>query len=228
MARITGNNRDNTLNGTGRDDIISGRGGADNLFGRAGDDSLKGGAGDDFMVGGAGNDVFDGSPGRGDPEFDFDAVRYTDASESGGRGVYVNLKQGRARDTFGDRDRLIDIESVRGTAMDDTLIGGNKDNDSFEQFAGLQGRDRINGGSGFDEVRYDRDSSFGGSEGIVANLATGRITDAFGDVDQVRNVERVRASEFDDTFRGDDGDNQLRALAGRDTADGGAGWDTIG
>lgn len=69
MARIRGNNRDNTLAGTDRSDDIEGRGGNDRLFGLGGNDDLEGGNGNDVLDGGKGHNDLEG--GLGDDIFIF-------------------------------------------------------------------------------------------------------------------------------------------------------------
>lgn len=63
MARINGNDKDNTLRGTDGHDEIEGRGGDDRLFGRAGNDDLEGGAGKDILDGGSGRNDLEGGSG---------------------------------------------------------------------------------------------------------------------------------------------------------------------
>ena len=115
----------------------------------------------------------------------YDEIRYDqDAGQGGTAGVTVNLATGTATDGFGNTDTLSGIEAVRGTNQADSLTGGLAANDiSGEYFYGLGGNDTISGGSGFDEVRYDQDASFGGALGVTVNLATGTATDGFGNTE---------------------------------------------
>ncbi|KRE15964.1 hypothetical protein ASE66_09255 [Bosea sp. Root483D1] len=223
---LLGMGGDDRLFGDGGNDTLEGGAGLDWLYGGGGDDILRGGAAYDVMIGGSGFDVFDGtSAGPSDPE-DFDAVRYD--LEGGSQGVTVNLLTGVATDSFGNTDLLIDIEEVWGTAFADRLTGGNAaNNNDWEMFFGLAGADRIDGGVGFDEVRYDKDAVNGGTSGIVADLQVGTIKDGFGHIDIVRNVEGIRGTQFVDTLNGDGGDNRFRGLAGADVIDGRGGVDTI-
>lgn len=64
MARINGNNNNNTLRGTASGDIIQGFDGADNLHGYQGNDVLYGGNGHDSLYGGAGRDTLYGGDGH--------------------------------------------------------------------------------------------------------------------------------------------------------------------
>lgn len=239
---VAGSETVNELRGRNGNDILMGMGGADRLFGDAGNDTLDGGAGEDFlvggdgddimrggaasdiMIGGAGFDVFDGTAAPSDPD-DYDLVRYN--AEGGSQGVTVNLLTGVATDSFGNTDLLIDIEEVWGTAFADRLTGGNAGNDDWEAFRGLAGADRIDGGRGFDEVRYDADFANGGTTGIIADLQVGTIKDGFGDIDIVRNVEGIRGTQLVDLMNGDDGNNRFRGFAGADVIDGRGGVDTV-
>jgi len=240
---VVGSELVNELRGRNGDDMLFGMGGNDRLFGDGGNDTLEGGAGEDWlyggngddvlrggaaydvMIGGDGFDVFDGtSAGPSDPE-DFDAVRYD--LDGGFQGVVVNLLTGVATDTFGKTDLLIDIEEVLGTGFADRLTGGNVANNDFEMFYGLAGADRIDGGAGFDEVRYDKDAANGGTSGIVADLQVGTIKDGFGHTDIVRNIEGIRGTQSVDIMNGDDGNNRFRGLGGADVIDGRGGIDTV-
>ena len=220
---------DDVLDGLGNADTLNGNVGDDELFGGGGDDTLKGGSGYDFLVGGEGNDLLDGGttldPGSPPWWNDIDSVSYY--IDGGTFGVTVNLATGIATDSFGGTDTLIDIERVYGTSLADTLIGGNAANNEFEMFAGLQGADRISGGSGFDVADYYRDHDEGGEGGIVVNLAARTIRDGFGDIDTVNGIEEVRGTSLSDSFTGSDGDNRFAPNAGNDLIDGGAGSDTV-
>lgn len=202
-------------------------------------DTLRGGAGEDYIYASLGSDTIDGGA-------DFDQVTY---EEIEGTGIVAT-----AGETAGDwtvtaagedgfTDRLIGIEALRGTLQADTLTGGSG-NDVFRP---LGGSDRVDGGDGFDQARYDRDDRFdGGTGAITADFTTGgvvdgftydgTVTDGFGDTDYLVNIEHVRGTAGNDTmragdtglhFRGEGGDDSLVGGAGTDTLDGGAGVDEI-
>ena len=67
------------------------------------------------------------------------------------------------------------INTASGGDGDDVLIGGNRAGNAYESFRGLDGADRINGGSGFDRADYARDyttvgaGGFEGTRGIIAD-----------------------------------------------------------
>ena len=83
-----------------------------------------------------------------------------------GASVNVDLATGVAQDGEGGTDTLRNIEGIRGSDFDDTLTGGF--DDDFERFEGRGGNDIIDGGSGFDVVRYSRSDN-----PVNVNLATG-------------------------------------------------------
>jgi serralysin len=63
--------------------------------------------------------------------------------------------------------------------------------------------------------------------GIVANLATGKIRDGFGDSDTVSNMEMVTATFYSDVLTGNGGDNRFDPLWGSDLVKGGGGIDMV-
>ncbi|MBO9422753.1 hypothetical protein J7481_24825 [Labrenzia sp. R4_2] len=198
-------------------------------------DTFVGHDGQTLFYGSDGADSYDGGGG-----FDSLSFREEVRNNGGTNGVVVNLAQGTAVDSFGNSETVVNIESVRGTSFADNFTG----DDSSEQFAGLAGNDVIDGGSGNDEVRYDRDARDGGTAGVTVNLTTGVATDGFGDTDTLNNIERVRGTNSNDIItgnasdnrlRGKDGDDQLNGeggndqfqeLTGSDTINGGTGVDT--
>ena len=101
---------------------------------------------------------------------------------------------------------------------------------------GLGGRDTIDGGGGFDVVRYHRDARFGGTAGVTVNLATGVAIDGFGKQDKLVSIEGVRGTDAADRLtgssvanllRGDGGNDFLAGALGNDTLVGGGGRDTF-
>jgi Ca2+-binding RTX toxin-like protein len=223
---LVGGSAGDVIDGLDGNDILSGLQGDDALAGGDGDDILRGGSGADFLFGGRGSDVLAGQRivTEDTDDSDQDVARY-DRDLGATRGVIVNLATGTAIDSYGATDVLIDIEGAFGGAFADRLFGGNAANDLYEVFAGLDGADTIRGGSGFDEVRYDRDAAAGGLGGIVANLATGTIRDGFGAVDIVSGIERVRGTAVNDRMTGDGLANEFRGLGGVDSVNGGSGFD---
>ncbi|MEO1538357.1 MAG: Calx-beta domain-containing protein [Pseudomonadota bacterium] len=209
--------------GSDFNDTLRGDDGDNFLDGREGDDLLEGRGGDfDNFRGSQGNDTIDG--GAGDDRVEY----HRDADRGGPAGVNVDLTAGIATDGFGDTDTLIDIEHVRGTAQDDTIVG----NDERNQFELGQGSDFVDGrgdpvDSGRDQVRYHREHEDGGFQGINVDLANETATDTFGDKDTLVDIEEVIGSVFDDTIVGDAEDNYIEGNEGDDNLSGGAGRDSF-
>lgn len=172
----------------------------------------------------AGNDTVIGN--------DFTRVSYMRATSA----VYVNLAQGISEDlgihngTSSVDTALVGIDtisgtnSIRGSQYDDVLIGGNSSNNLFESFEGRQGNDYIDGGSGFDRARYDRDgatnawlydgstlkflndgdpsSHYAFKTGITVNMAAGTVV---GDADwtgsdTLKSIESVYGTVLADSY----------------------------
>jgi len=201
------------------------------VFGTQNADSFIGSVHNNFFRGEEGADTYDGGDG-------FDYVVFT--NETGTSGIVVDLAAGTAVDTYGNVETIANIEEIRGSNNADQITG--TDND--ERFVGSAGNDMIDGGGGTrDEMRYDRDASWGATNGVNVNLTTGVALDGFGDTDTLSNIERVRGTNFDDILIGDAADNRLRSYdgndelrgeagndrlevgSGTDTADGGSGYD---
>lgn len=162
-----------------------------------------------------------------------------DAGEGGAAAVYVDLGGGIAVDGFGDVDKLVDVENVRGSnaAMSaagswaDILVGSNGDN----LFVGLAGDDMIDGLGGADTVSYADDAQFGGGAGVTVDLEAGLAFDGFGDTDLLISIENVVGTDgslagfpgFSDSILGDAGDNRLDGRGGRDFLVGRGGNDRL-
>lgn len=120
---------------------------------------------------------------------------------------------------------LSGIQSIRGTNLDDTLVGGAYD---VELFVGGWGNDYIDGKGGYDEARYD--SGGATSTGISANMRDGIVSgDPLIGTDILRGIEGIKATNFDDVYdargftansanAGTRGDfNSFQGLGGNDT-----------
>ena len=89
---------------------------------------------------------------------------------------------------------LSNINSIRGTNLADTLVGGAYDD--LETFNGLGGNDYIDGGTGRDRATYHKASS-----AVTVNLALGTATgDESTGTDTLRSIESIRGSEYDDVY----------------------------
>ena len=125
-----------------------------------------------------------------------------------------------AKDGFGGTDTIIAIQSVRGSAFNDIIVGS----DLADRLEGEGGDDEIRGGNGFDDLRGNAgndvlyggngddglrggagiDQYFGGdgydfvrfdgdtpAQGAVASLTTGAIIDQFGNAESIGAVNDI-------------------------------------
>ena len=139
--------------GNGADNRLEGRNGNDELYGRGGEDRLLGGNGNDLLEGGEEGDSLWGGAGM-------DTMSYQSSPEAVTVRLHSFLVQGghAEGDEFGHRVQVTvaeedggektleipDIESVTGSAFDDTLAGTMFDN----VLSGLGGNDTLYGGPG--------------------------------------------------------------------------------
>ena len=223
-----GNGSDNILTGNDAANQLSGLDGADQIFGGGGDDLLLGGAGSDYLsgdsgadtlVGGAGNDVLDGGAGF------MDAASYSSAPA----GVTVNLSQTGWQQTYGAGfDHLINVESLVGSAYDDTLTGNGFNNsivggDGNDTLYGGTGTDVLDGGSGNDTVNFSASS-----QGVSVSLAiTSAQLVATNATETLASIENAIGSTWSDTLIGDGQSNTLIGNLGNDILDGGLGNDWL-
>lgn len=151
----------------GNDRVSGGSGDRDLALGDLGDDFVRGGAGAfDEAAGGLGIDVVNGGPGDGDlvsGDYGFDvmiggagaadvASFATELPDRFGSGIEASLVNGRA--TGDGEDVLREFEDLKGSALDDVLIGDRGSN----QIDGGPGDDQLRGGGGRDEALGDQGS----------------------------------------------------------------------
>jgi len=241
---LTGNAQDNTLASGFGNDILSGGGGNDRLFGGAGNDVLNGGDGNDGLVGGSGNDTLNGGGGNdnligddgnnilngGDGNDTLAAWSGNDKLDGGAgvdtvyysalSGVTVSLAVTTAQNTIGaGTDTLLNIENLRGSSYDDTLIGNAGNNALY----GLNGNDKLSGGAGTDMASYASVST-----GVVVNLnLTGAQNTVGAGLDTLLNIENLSGSIYNDVLLGNTANNTLLGGAGNDLLAGGLGNDTL-
>ncbi|GJL86829.1 MAG: hypothetical protein DHS20C03_05380 [Minwuia thermotolerans] len=189
------------------------------VFGGAGDDVVNVDLldTDEFFAfrGGAGNDTITGGGG-------FDRLEYVGAAA----GVTIDVGAGQTTDDGdGGVDTFSQIDEFRGSDNADSFIGSVDD----DRFITRRGNDTVDGGDGFDLVRYDRANIDFVDVDLSVNTANVRFTgDAFDTVDTLTNVESIRGSrEGNDTIVGDGNDNQLDGRGGDDILTGGLGDDTL-
>ena len=204
----------------GDDRIYGGTKGVDLNFGdNRGDDLIVAGSGGTNIEGSKGNDTMRGGAG-------WDSLSFQDTYWRGDdkQGIKLDAAAGTIIDSWGDKDKFDNrFEEFRGSVYADIMKGSSRN----EAFMGMKGKDIIDGGKGWDEVRYHRDEHYDGKKGIVADLARGRITDGFGNIDTVKNIEAVYGTYKADSFIGDDHNNQFRGLSGVDSFNGGKGKDEV-
>lgn len=231
------------IQGTRGDDVLTGGSGNDHIIGYTGNDQLHGEDGDDVLDPGLGVDVVRGGAGN-------DTVTYATAEG----GVSVWLEEGfggRSSLDAVDRDELISIENVTGSAYDDLLHGNNVANTlrgggggdvlfgyggndrlfgeaGDDRIEGGAGRDMIDGGTGTDRAGYTIETG-----GMMVDLVQGRAYktalgfDADPDADTLANIEDVAGSAFADILKGDGNANLLIGNGGDDTLIGRGGNDTL-
>ncbi|MEM6623329.1 MAG: M10 family metallopeptidase [Pseudomonadota bacterium] len=196
--RMDGGDGADSIYGDTGNDRINGEAGQDHIYGGEGNDSLKGGHDEDNLFGGIGNDRLSGDQGNdtlngGDGD---DALSGNDGNDMlfGGDGA----------------DRLSGSngnDSLFGGDGADRLSGGNGD----DWFVGGEGADLLNGQRGFDTVSYADATS-------AVTVSFDRRADNGGaaEGDELRQIEAVIATGFDDTLTGDKANNQFTGGAGSD------------
>ena len=209
---LRGNGGDELYGNEGDDELYGGAD-SDRLFGGDGDDELYGNSGNDTLKGGAGNDIIDGGSGG-------DTVDYSDAFF----GLDLTLAEGAATVTVtvtvDGTDTLSRIENVIGTLANDTITG----NSLYNILEGGGGNDVLDGAGGLDTVSYR-----GAQAGVTVDLTLqgAQQNTGGGGLDTLFNFERVVGSDFDDTIRGDGGDNEITWTGGNDIVAGRGGNDTL-
>ena len=148
-------------------------------------------------------------------------------------GIHVDLGAGRVRnDGHGDSDTISGrVREVRGSNFTDTIIGSGND----ESFIGRQGNDRIDGGGGFDRLRFNRSAAI---VDLNVDLDNGTATGTWNGSAfsyTISNIEWVIGSNARDILDDSAGDDRLDGRGdsdilisedgGNDTLTGGGGDD---
>ncbi|AKO96993.1 VCBS repeat protein [Marinovum algicola DG 898] len=200
MAKVKGNNSDESLNGTSGKDNIDGKGGDDTIHGMGGNDKLDGGDGNDLIDGGAGKDDLKGGDG--------------DDTLMGGDGD-DKLKGGDGNDHLDGGDGEDDLKGDDG---DDVLMGGADD----DKLKGGDGNDHLDGGTGDDELKGgDGDDVLMGGDGDD-EMKGGDGADMLDGGD---GNDEMKGGDGDDVMLGGDGDDEMDGGDGNDSMDGGDGND---
>ncbi|MEO0967765.1 MAG: chondroitinase-B domain-containing protein, partial [Cyanobacteria bacterium J06639_18] len=196
----------------------------ENLQGSQQDDTLVGDDKENIIEGGAGADILDGGG-------DEDTASYEDSST----GVKVNLALGSGSDGDAAGDKLLNIENLKGSRKNDTLIGDRDRNvieggDGTDTVDGGAGDDILKGGDGADYLvggeGNDTASYEDSTAGVTVNLSTGMGNGGDAEGDSLKEAENLVGSEQDDRLIGNDDANILAGGIGADFLDGGAGADT--
>ena len=175
--------------------------------------------------GGAGTDSYNFTLSGGTIRFEFKFATNYDLTPGG---VNIDLSTGTIHDDgFGNMETISLSGSggrleIRATDNDDTIIGSNRD----ERFILEGGTDSLDGGDGYDILRYDRNEA----GNIKANLLSGRASgqwDGSGFNHTFTGLEALISGSGNDTLTGDDGNNYLEAKGGDDTLRGGNGRDDM-
>lgn len=192
---IAGTAGADTLTGSVGNDTLNGFDGNDTLSGGAGDDALSGGNQNDILIGGAGNDFMDGGAGT-------DTADYSSSTGA----INIDMGSGIFQDGMGGTDTLNNIETVIGSAFNDTLRGeggsqtlmGGSGNDTLK---GSGGTDVLDGGIGTDTADY---SMYGFANNLSVNLnsaGSATITSAAGN-DTLTGIENIIGTQGADTISG--------------------------
>ncbi len=242
---LSGNAEKNRLEGEGDKDTLSGGDNDDTLAGGDGRDILIGGDGNDILIGGVGGDKLNGGPGR-------DSASY----ESSTMAVNVDLKTGATSGGDAQGDKLVGIENVVGSGLDDTLTGnggnnwltGGDGNDKLtgrggnDTLGGGGGRDTLTGGSGADSLDGgSRDDKLtggggndtltggGGSDTLGGGGGSDTLTGGLGadSLDGGSRDDLLTGSGGSDTLTGSGGNDLLNGGGGNDLLNGGGGDDTL-
>ncbi|AJE44725.1 calcium-binding protein [Celeribacter indicus] len=211
--------------GAGRQ-ITEGGAGHDRLQGTASADFLYGHGGDDIFISTRGNDHMDGGEG-------LDTVDYSLATTA----VVINLENQALNAGAAAGHRLVSVENVIGTTLDDT-IRGDQANNILKGYSGDDvlaggagddilfggmGADVLDGGSGIDTASYEEFTT-----DLVLNLATPAENVGEGAAgDRYISIENLTSGDGNDIVYGDDGDNHLYTRLGNDVIYAGAGDDVV-
>jgi Ca2+-binding RTX toxin-like protein len=175
-------------------------------------DTLVGGASNHRLIGGAGDDTLVGVTGGVEASY-----------QTSTAGVTANLATGTANDAFGGTDTLVNIDDLRGSDFNDTLIGSAATN----RIAGHGGDDSIDGGDSIDFASYSGvPLANGGINAFIENGA-GSVDDGVGSTDTLTNIEGLIGTHSADTLTGGQGDQWFIGRGGSDAIDGGDGSDWV-
>jgi Ca2+-binding RTX toxin-like protein len=208
------NPANNTGNATG-DTYVS----IEGLRGTSANDILRGDSNTNVLEGGAGADALDGGPTGAPGTLDYasyaNAGRFGDTGGPANTGVIANLADPSQNTGDAIGDTYTNINSLFGSNFNDTLVGDG--NDNF--LRGRGGADQLIGNGGSDTADYFNANAVNAGTGLGLTIdllnSANNTGDAFGDT--YNTIENIRASSFNDTLKGDGGDNKLTGGSGADT-----------
>jgi Ca2+-binding RTX toxin-like protein len=220
--------------GSDFNDIIIGTASIDLLYGRNGADTIDGGVGNDYIFGDGGDDVLLGSGGADNIAGGIGTDTISYALSTAAVSAYLDGTTGVGGDAAGDL--LSQIETLVGSAFNDTLNGDNANNSILggvgdDLLYGAGGADVLDGGAGIDTASYA-----GGSSGVTVYLngTAGSGGQAQGDtlfnVEHVigtGNVDYIYGSTGDETLDGGGDNDFLFGGGGNDILTGGNGYDIL-
>ncbi|MFN3938584.1 MAG: calcium-binding protein [Gemmobacter sp.] len=187
---------------------------------------------DSFTVNGGAETFVNLFPGAGSDSFNITlsgVVRIVLGGGGATSAASANIAAGTiSNDGFGTSDTITVTGGsgrleLEGTDFADTLIGSIH-NDAFLPRGG---NDTLNGGAGFDMVRYDRPGMTSAvSVDLAAGIATGSW-DGTGFAHTLISIERVWGTGRNDVIRGSAANERLEGRGGNDTLDGRGGNDTL-
>lgn len=172
-----------------------------------------GGAGNDTLMSAANSDAFDG----GGPVSN--ANNFVSYQHAGGP-VTVNLGSPGSNAGEAAGDTYTNIQSLRGSSFNDTLIGDGGNN----FLRGGSGADILNGGLGGDTADYNYNN---GATGVTADLSNPSNNTGEASGDSYISIENLRGSAFNDVLKGNSFGNNLTGGLGADRFVFTAGVDTV-
>ncbi|HTO32254.1 MAG TPA: calcium-binding protein, partial [Pararhizobium sp.] len=205
--------------------VLSGGAAGDILRATNYHDTLEGGAGGDYLSGGTGSD----------------RAVYVNAAA----GVVANLSTPAGNSGEAAGDTYNSIESVTGSAFNDTLTGnagtnsiiGGAGNDTViglagsDNLFGQDGNDVLNGGAGADALSggagSDRATYEDAASGVIAALLSPATNTGEAAGDTYTSIENLTGSAFNDRLTGTNSLNSLIGGAGNDTLVGLGGDDNL-
>ncbi|MFB9150073.1 beta strand repeat-containing protein [Roseovarius ramblicola] len=175
-------------------------------------------AADTFDVSPEGQQWMSIRPGDGLDTINVDGTGLVRLQMDDGNGIDVNLATRTINDDgFGNAEIIggtAPVWEVMGSAGDDTFTGSG----NGESFRPTGGDDTLDGGLGFDRLRYDSFQIASVTIDASAGTATGTLTAGGTFTDSISGFERLRGSGGNDQITGEAGvDNRYEGRGGTDT-----------